>query len=44
MVRTGIANNNTAKIKEILDNSNVEYFYALFTDEDNDYKIFILDV
>ena len=40
LVRTGIANNNTAKIKEILDNSNVEYFYALFTDEDNDYKNF----
>ena len=40
LVRTGITNNNTAKIKEILDNSNVEYFYALFTDEDNDYKNF----
>ena len=40
LVRTGISNQNTSKIKEILDSSNVEYFYALFTDEDNDYKDF----
>lgn len=40
LVRTGISNNNTSKIKEILDKSNVEYFYALFTDEDNEYKNF----
>lgn len=40
LVRNGISNNNTSKIKEILDKKNVEYFYALFTDEDNDYKNF----
>lgn len=40
LVRTGISNKNTLKIKETLENNNVEYFYALFTDEDNDYQNF----
>ena len=40
LVRSGISNKNTLKIKEILDENDVEYFYALFTDEDNSYKSF----
>lgn len=42
LVRNGVVNNNTKKIVEVLDANEIEYFYALFTDEDEEYKKFHL--
>lgn len=40
LTRSGINDNNTLKIKEHLENNNIEYFFALFTDEDPQYISF----